>query len=110
MNDIVSFLPKMKMGQEILSDLSSLPIYDESICCQSEVERLMALSDLYNIYIPSPMSTEIYCKLYLSLVRSLQKKTTTAATKQRNANSQVIQRQTTNGIIGGSDSFTITGC
>ena len=109
MNDIVSFLPKMKMGQEILSDLSSLPIYDESICCQSEVERLMALSDLYNIYIPSPMSTEIYCKLYLSLVRSLQKKTTTAATKQRNANSQVIQRQTTNGIIGGSDSFTITG-
>ena len=109
MNDIVSFLPKMKMGQEILSELSSLPMYDEGICCQSEVERLMALSDLYNIYIPSPMSTEIYCKLYLALVRSLQKKTTTAATKQRNANSQAIQRQTTNGIIGGSDSFTITG-
>lgn len=110
MNDIVSFLPKMKMGQEILSDLSSLPIYDESICCQSEVERLMALSDLYNIYIPSPMSTEIYCKLYLALVRSLQKKTTNAATKQRNENSQALKRQPTNGIIGGSDSFTITGC
>lgn len=110
MNDIVSFLPKMKMGQEILSDLSSLPIYDESICCQSEVERLMALSDLYNIYIPSPMSTEIYCKLYLALVRSLQKKTTNAATKQRNENSQALKRQPANGIIGGSDSFTITGC
>ncbi|MBQ8043821.1 MAG: ATP-binding protein, partial [Clostridia bacterium] len=105
-----SFLPKMKMGQEILSDLSSLPIYDESICCQSEVERLMALSDLYNIYIPSPMSTEIYCKLYLALVRSLQKKTTNAATKQRNENSQALKRQPTTGIIGGSDSFTITGC
>jgi len=110
MNDIISFLPKMKMGNDILSDLSSLPVYDKNICCQSEVERLMALSDLYNIYIPSPMSTEIYCKLYLALVRSLQKKTTSAATMQRNENSQVMQRQSANGIIGGSDSFTITGC
>lgn len=100
----------MKMGNDILSDLSSLPVYDKNICCQSEVERLMALSDLYNIYIPSPMSTEIYCKLYLALVRSLQKKTTSAATMQRNENSQVMQRQSANGIIGGSDSFTITGC
>ena len=46
----------------------------------------MALSDLYQIYIPSQMSLEIYSKLYLALLRSMQKKGTQMAIKQRYEN------------------------
>ena len=69
----------------------------------------MALSDLYQIYIPSQMSLEIYSKLYLALLRSMQKKGTQMAIKQRYENYRAIQQQSYSGILGGSDSFTIIG-
>ena len=110
MNNILSALPKMIVGEDINLELSALPNYTESIRLQDAGERLIALSDIYNIYIPSSMSTEIYCKLYLALVRSLQKKNNQDTVRQQNENHKQIQRQVYNGIIGGSDCFTITGC
>lgn len=110
MNDIIKALPQMKMGEDIISELSVLPMYDKNIIYENQTVRLMALSDLYNIYIPSDMSTEIYCKLYLALIRSLQKKSGISAIRQKNENNSLIQGQTHNSIIGGSDSFTIVGC
>ena len=109
MDDIIRCLPKMKTGDSLISALSVLPPYDETIRLQSEAERLIALSDLFRVYIPSPMSTEIYSKLYLALLRSLQKKTTKARILQYNENHKAIQQQEYNGILGGSDSFTIIG-
>lgn len=64
----------MAMGEEINSQLSILPTYNDNIRKEDTTIRLMALSDLYNIYIPSAMSTEIYCKLYLALIHSLKRK------------------------------------
>ena len=69
----------------------------------------MALSDLYNVYIPSQMSMEIYSKLYLALLRSIQKKQTTISVRQQYENGKAIKGQEYTGIIGGSDSFTIIG-
>lgn len=71
MVDAVKAVPKMLTGGELVSELTILPEYDESIRTESEAVRLMALSDLYRIYLPSLMSMEIYSKLYLSLLRSL---------------------------------------
>ncbi len=110
MNEIIKALPEMKMGEDITNELSVLPMYDKNIIYENQTIRLMALSDLHNIYIPSDMSTEIYCKLYLALIRSLQKKSGINAILQRNQNNRQIQGQMHNGIIGGSDSFTIIGC
>ena len=84
MNNILTALPKMKSGNELISELSVLPFYDENIRSQNQAVRLMALSDLYNTYIPSQMSVEIYSKLYLSLLRSLQNKARKNAVVQRN--------------------------
>lgn len=109
MNDILNLIPKMKAGDALISALSVLPTYDENIRSQNEAVRLIALSDLYSIYIPSPMTTEIYSKLYLALLRSLQKKMTKTAVIQQNQNYRAIQQQEYNGIMGGSDSFTIIG-
>lgn len=107
--EAVNAMPKMLAGSELASALTILPEYDESIKNESEAIRLMALSDLYNIYLPSQMSKEIYSKLYLSLLRSLQKKNTTLAIRQRYENNRAIQQQAYSGIIGGSDSYTIIG-
>lgn len=109
-NNIFENLPKMKSGNELVSALSVFPEYDSSICEENQAIRLMALSDLYNIYVPSQMSLEIYSKLYLALLRSLQKKTTKVSIRQRNQNHKAIMSQAYSGIIGGSDSFSIIGC
>lgn len=109
MNEILKLIPEMKAGDALISALSVLPDYDSNIRSQNEAVRLIALSDLYKIYIPSPMTTEIYSKLYLALLRSLQKKMTKTAIIQQNQNYRAIQQQEYTGIMGGSDSFTIVG-
>ena len=109
MMDFTSKLPEMKSGNELISALSIIPEYDKTIYQQNQAVRLMALSDLYQIYIPSQMSLEIYSKLYLALLRSMQKKGTQMAIKQRYENYKAIQQQSYSGILGGSDSFTIIG-
>ena len=74
LSEIIPLLPPMKSGSELLSALEVLSEYDAAICDANAPVRLMALSDLYRVYVPSQMSLEIYSKLYLTLMRSLQKK------------------------------------
>ena len=109
MNEIVKKLPEMLMGEELDKALEILPDYDESIRNKSQAERLIALQDIYNAYVPNTMSREIYSKLYLAMLRSLQKKQTKMAMIQLNENYKGIKVKEYNGIIGGSDSFTIIG-
>ncbi len=107
--NLVVKLPPMLAGTELLYTLEVLPDYDESIRDLDAATRLMALSDLYKLYLPSQMSVEIYSKLYLALLHSLQKKQTSLAIQQQKQNYRAIRQQTYSGIIGGSDSFTIIG-
>lgn len=109
MNKITEQLPEMLSGQELIDALKVMPEYSEEIRYKDKATRLMALSELYNIYLPSDMSTEIYSKIYLSLLRSLQKKTGIKYIKQHNDNHKIIMQKEYNSIIGGSDSFTIIG-
>ena len=104
MNRIVDCLPKMKIGKDLVSVLEALPEYSDNICSKDSVTRLMALSDLYKIYIPSFMSVEIYSKLYLALIRSISKKQTKLATIQQNENFKAVSGEEYRGIMGGSDS------
>jgi len=109
LSDVIHTLPPMKSGQELISALEVLPEYDSAICTADAPTRLMALSELYRVYVPSQMSLEIYSKLYLALLRSLQKKGTKLAVQQQNQNFRAIMQQEYSGIMGGSDSFTIIG-
>ena len=109
LSDVIRILPPMKSGSELLSALEVLPKYDAAICDADAPVRLMALSDLYKVYVPNQMSLEIYSKLYLALMRSLQKKGTKLAVQQQNQNFKAIMQQEYSGIMGGSDSFTIIG-
>ena len=117
MNKVIRELPDMLSGKELQKAMSIIPKYDKQIQKNgSMAERLLKLSDLYSIYIPSQMSTEIYSKLYLGIIRSMQKKGNKLAVQQFNSTYRTMQNiknktgnQQYEGIIGGSDSFTIIG-
>lgn len=55
-SNIIGALPHMKSGNELIDELKVLPAYDSGICNADAPVRLMALSDLYRIYIPSQIS------------------------------------------------------
>ena len=59
LSNVIRILPTMKSGKELLSALEVLPKYDEGICDADAPVRLMALSDLYRIYVPNQMSVEV---------------------------------------------------
>lgn len=73
MNEIIKLIPEMKTGQELMECMGNIQIISRR-SGKSSAERLIALSDIYDVYIPSQMSVEIYHKLYMGLMRSLQKK------------------------------------
>lgn len=109
MNNIID-IPSILSGEELVSKLTVLPKYNISITQKCETERLMGLTDIYKIYVPSKMSQEIYSKLYLALIRSLQKKQSDLVMLQQKNNFNRIQQKSYHGgIIGGSDSFSIIG-
>lgn len=107
--DLTKYMPPMMTGERLLQALTALPAYDPAIQNQSSSKRLVALSALYDIYIPSTMTIEIYSKLYLALMSSLRKKGSREAVSQKYENLKAIRQQAYEGIIGGSDSFTIIG-
>lgn len=108
-NDILTLIPEMKTGEELEQELFVLPEYSEDMREEKEAVRLMRLEDIYNIYLPSDMTKEIYSKLYLTMLRSLKKKNSRLAVMQQNENHKRILGKDSTGIIGGSDSFLITG-
>lgn len=108
--EIIKSLPLMLSGDNLYNDMKILPKYDPSITSKSQTERLIALSDIYKIYIPFQMSYEIYSKLYLALLRSLQKKCSDLVMEQQRANYDTMHYNSySGGIIGGTDSFSILG-
>lgn len=88
---IVDVMPEMKTGKELLDCLRETPEYPACIWEKSSMERLVALSDIYNVYIPSRMSVEIYHKLYMGLLRSMQKKESMQAVYQKYENQRGIR-------------------
>ena len=61
------FMPQMLTGSLLDEALGIMPEYSASIRKASEADRLVALQDIYSVYIPTDMSREIYSKLYLAL-------------------------------------------
>lgn len=107
--DFTTLLPKLQSGEALLASLRDSVEYDPRIINADMSKRLLGLSDIYKVYIPSEMSVEIYNKLYMATMMSLQKKGSRLRVLQQNANFNSMQGSEYNGIIGGSDSFTIIG-
>ena len=108
-NTLTKKLPPMLTGSDLGAALTIAPEYDPDIISQDPATRLMALNQLYKVFVPTRMAKEIYTRMYLSLLRSLQKKESKLAIQQYMENHKAIRQQQYSGIIGGSDSFTIIG-
>lgn len=109
MEDLMGKMPKMMMGRELEEAMLSLPEYDPEICKADAGTRLVALNDVADIYLPSGMSYEIYSKVYLSMLHSLKKKQNRDAVMQGNQNHRRLQGLSCHSVLGGADSFSITG-
>lgn len=68
MYDFMSQIPRMLVGEELKKALTFLPEYHENIRNMGVDIRLQKLSEIYQIYILTSMSVEIYSKLYLAMV------------------------------------------
>jgi len=109
MNNLCKCLPPMLFGKELDEALTVLPPYDPDIINADAATRLVALSDIYRVFLSNTMSREIYSKLHLGLLRSLQKKESPLMPRQYVENQKAIQMAESSGIIGGADSFSIIG-
>lgn len=108
-NDILKNIPEMMTKDELYKRLIKVPVYNKDICKKGSAERLVALMDIYDTYVPSDMTYEIYSKLYLAMLNSMKKKCTASVMSQVTENTNAIRGITCRGILGGSDSFTIIG-
>lgn len=57
---ILENIPPMLVGKELIDALGVEPIYEKEIKVQSPADRLIALNTIYDFYMPSNMSQEIY--------------------------------------------------
>lgn len=106
--NVLEYVPEMLTGEVLKTKMECLPKYHDSIRKRSEAERLIALNDIYKVYVPNDMSSEIYSKLYLAMIRSLQKKSTKSVIRQQYVNMASVAMNG-NGVLGGCDSFSIIG-
>lgn len=107
--DFAAMLPPLLMGDELVTAMTSLPHYDSSIRNRSTSERLMLLSDIYKVFVPTSMATEIYQRIYLMTRMSLQRKGTVESVRRMNANYTWSRGGEYHGIATGASSATIIG-
>ena len=58
--NLVKKLPLMLTGLDLEQALTILPEYDPGINNENTAARLIALSDMYKVFVPTQMSKEIY--------------------------------------------------
>lgn len=90
-----------------MEELLVLPQYRHDVT--TIPERLMALLEVYKVFIPNKTIVDIYNRLYLALINSLDKKNTLFETQLLNDNYRAIKGCRRYGVIGGIESFRITG-
>ena len=89
MNNIISQLNCYYSGEELLNKLTVLPEYNYAV--STLPERMTALLDIYKIFIPNSTTVDIYNRLYLALLNSLDKKNQLLETALTNDNFRTIK-------------------
>lgn len=82
--DFSGLLPPMLFGEDLRSALAVLPEYKDSIRDMDAGRRLLGLSDIYGIFIPTGMAYEIYHRLYSMVSISMKKKGTAESVRLLN--------------------------
>ncbi len=107
MDDLKTQLNQYLAGEELIRALTVLPPVRENL--RDVPERLAALLDVYKIFLPGKSVQDIYNRLYLAILNSLEKKNTLTATLLQNDNFRAIKGLKRYGVIGGLEAFKVTG-
>lgn len=107
--DFTSMLPQLLLGDELSTAMTSLPDYDASVRTLSASERLMRLTDIYKVFVPTSMATEIHQRVYMMTSMSLQSKGTVESVRRMNANYTWSHGGEYHGVATGATSATIIG-
>lgn len=107
--DFSKLLPPMLFGSELSEAMTCLPEYDSSVRTLPASERLMRLTDIYRVFVPTSMTTEIYHKLYMMVAMSLRQKGNIQSIQQLNANYRWSHGGEFHGVATGATSATIIG-
>lgn len=107
MNDLILQINDLYCEKELINKLLVLPHYNDK--AKNVKDKLISLLDVYKIFIPTKTTVEIYNQLYLSLISSLEKKESIEEVQLINDNFRGIRGFKRYGVIGGLESFKITG-
>ena len=106
MDNLMDHLGPLLENEELVGELTVLPPLRPNAATKSD--RLLALMDIYKVFIPNRSTVEVYNNLYLAVANSLEKKGTVDEAKLVN-DAYLGRGNKKYGVIGGLDSFKITG-
>ena len=107
--DFTNMLPPLLLGDELVTAMTCLPDYDASVRSLSASERLMQLTNIYKVFVPTSMATEIYQRVYMMTAMSLRNKGSIASVRQMNANYTWTHGGEYHGVATGATSATVIG-
>ena len=107
--DFANMLPPLLLGDELTTAMTCLPSYDSSVRTLSATERLMQLTNIYKVFVPTSMATEIYQRVYMMTSMSLQSKGTVESVRRMNANYAWSHGSEYHGVATGATSATVIG-
>lgn len=106
--NLAKFIPPYITDDELTKQLENYPSDDEKMIL-TKSERMLRLLDLYNIFVPTQMSKEIYGTIYFALVRSLERKSNLYNNLQMEENRKIINGMGIPRGINGGDCSLIVG-
>ena len=109
MADFASYLPPQLTETDLIQALTRLPEYSSEVRSKSTCERLIRLTDLYRVFLPTTMSVEIYHKLYMMTRMSLEQKGNSDSVKLLNATYRWMNGLEYHGVITGATCATVIG-
>lgn len=109
MDDLSKLLPPLLTGKELMARMTSLPEYTSDFRSLPANERLLKLTDLYRVFIPTTMAVEVYNKLYMMTSMSLKQKGGVTSVRQLNATYKWSHGGDFHGVATGATSATVIG-
>lgn len=110
MVDFAGCLPPLLTGASLLEVLTRLPDYSAEVRLMSASDRLMRLTDVYRIFVPTTMCVEVYHKLYTMTRMSLEQKGNPDSVRRLNATFRWMNGLEYHGVVSGATSATVIGC
>lgn len=109
MDNLATLLPPLLTGDALTKAMSRLPDYNPADRSLSVSERLVLLTNIYRVFMPTTMCEEIYNKLYTMTHMSLEQKGNSDSVRRLNSTYRWMCGTEYHGVITGATSATIIG-